>query len=316
MQAVQAASCGVALCITILFSQLCAAQPVEPRPWNLSVRTFASHDTNVPLAATETTFSGNQSTNVFGLALSGDYRLYRAGQWTVAATGAIQQTRNGDPALRDFDLTSVAPGLVARYGFRLSGRPSTLSMTYGARRDWLGGSGYATGHAAGADLGVRTSYSASVGAFAYVAYNDFDDDGPDAAFSSRDAVSYRAGIRGIKSFNGNRQGIQGTLSYMKNDAKGANFVFQGPAASLQFMSFIWGPWAAAAIASFASTDYTNYAVTPRRESRTRDYRLAVFGPLSRKLSADLSIGRSEYRANQAAFEAKRENISLGITYAF
>jgi hypothetical protein len=48
----------------------------------------------------------------------------------------------------------------------------------------------------------------------------------------------------------------------------------------------------------------------------RDYRLVVFGPLTRKLSADLAIGRTEHRSNQAAFEARRRNVAVGITYRF
>jgi len=270
----------------------------------------------VPLAATETDFSGNKSANVLGLGLNGDYRLYRDDRLLVAATGAIQQTRNGDPALREFDLTSVSPGVLARYGFRLGGRPSTLSMVYAARRDWLGGSGYATGHVANLDVGVRPARGAEIGVFGAVGYTDFDDDGSDPGITSRDALSYRVGLRGTKAFNRYQQALQGSAFYAKNDAKGANFVFEGPGASVQAMSFFWGPWAVAASGSYASTTYTNFAATPRRESTVKDYRLTVFGPLSRKLSADLSYGRSHFQSNQEAFEAKRQNVSLGFTYAF
>lgn len=303
-------------CAMLLPGVVCAAENPEPRPWNLSLRAFASRDSNVPLAATDTVFTGERSSNVFGVGLSGDYRLYRGGRWTVAATGAVQQTYNGDSSLKEFNLTSASPGLLARYAFRALGRPARLTMSYAARRDWLGGSGFAAGHAATLDAGMRPSRSTEVGAFVAAGTNDFDDDGPNPDLSSRDGASYRAGLRGTMGFNRNRQAIRASLAYVKNDAKGANFVFSGPAASLQLMSYVAGPWALAASASYAKADYTNFAVEPRRESRTKDYRLALYGPLTRKLSADLSVGRSYYDSNQSVFEAKRKNVSLGVAYLY
>jgi hypothetical protein len=306
---------AVVLC-TAGFCHLPAAQSPEPRAWNLLVRVSGSHDSNVPLAATETEFSGNKSTNVLGLGVNGDYRLYRDDRLIVAATGALQQTRNGDPALREFDLTSASPGLVARYALRLGGRPARLTTAYAARRDWLGGSGYATGQVLTADVGVRPARATEVGVFGSVAYTNFDDDGTEPATTSRDAVNYRGGVRGVMAFNRYRQALQASVSYVKNDADGANFVFTGPAANVQVTSLVWGPWGASVSAGYARMTYTSFASEPRRESTLKDYRLIVSGPLARKLAADLSYGRSYYDSNQQAFEAKRQNVSLGFTYAF
>ena len=292
------------------------ASPPEARPWNLAVRASVSQDSNVPLAATDTAFAGERSSTVFGLGATGDYLLYKGARWSVRATGAIQQTRNADPNLRDFDLTSLSPGIQAQRALRLAGRPARLSLGYAARRDWLGGSGYATGHGATIDIGVRPKFATELGVFASAYGTNFEDEGSDPALSSRDTVAYSAGVRATQGFNSNRQALRVTLAYVKNDAKGANFVFGGPSAGVQFLSYLYGPWAMAASASFARADYTNYAVDPRRETRVRDYRLVFFGPLSRKLSADLALGRSEHRANQAIFEADRKYVSFGMTYSF
>ena len=280
------------------------------------LRTFMSRDSNVALAADETTFSGERVTTVFGAGLSGDYRLYRDAEWTFGATGTALQTYNADGNLRDFNLTSVAPGLVARRAFRVNDRPAALTMNYAAHRAWLGGSGFSSGHQFAADVGVRPSFTLDLGAFGGVGYTEFDDQGPSPASSSRDAISYRGGLRAAKSFNRNRQAIQASLMYVKNDAKGANFVFEGPAANLQFTSYLVGPWAVAVGVGYSSVEYTNYEPLPRRESTSTDYRLTVFGPLSKKLGADVSFSRSQYGSNQSAFRADRENITLGLTYSF
>lgn len=305
-----AAACAFILCASA------HAAPPDARPWNLAVRASVSHDSNVPLAATDSTFAGEKSSTVFGLGATGDYLLYKGARWSVKATGALQQTRNADSSLREFDLTSLSPGIQAQRSFRLAGRPARLSLGYAARRDWLGGSGYATGQGATIDIGVRPKFATELGVFASASGTNFDDEGPDPALSSRDAVAYSAGVRAMHGFNSNRQAVRATLAYVKNDAKGANFVFDGPSAGVQFLSYLYGPWAMAASASLARADYTNFAVDPRRETRIRDYRLVFFGPLSRKLSADLSLGRTEHRANQAIFEADRKYFSLGVTYSF
>ena len=71
----------------LLLALPCAAQQRESRPWNLSLRTFGSYDSNIVLATTDNPFPAGSETNVFGFGAAGDYRLYRGSQWTVAATG-------------------------------------------------------------------------------------------------------------------------------------------------------------------------------------------------------------------------------------
>lgn len=304
------------LAASLVAPAACLAQAPADRPWQLQVRGSVSHDTNVPLAATETSFQDERSSTVLGLAAQGEYRLYRNGPWNVGLAGAAQQTRNTDARLREFDLTSLAPGLYARRTLRIAGRPALVRLGYGVRRDWLGGSEYASAHSASVDASVRPAFSTELGAFAAVSQADFRDDGPLPELSSRDGRTYRFGVRGTRGFHGNRRAVQTVLGYVKSDTDGANFVFRGPSASAQFISQIYGPWAFSAGISHTRVDYPNFAVEPRRETRATDYRLVLFGPLTRKLGADISLTRSRQSSNQAAFEAKRTNLSLGLTYAF
>lgn len=293
-----------------------AQTPAVDRPWQLQLRGSVSHDTNVPLAATESTFQDERSSTVLGFAAQGEYRLYRGGPWSFGLTGTAQQTYNADSRLREFDVTTLAPGVYARRNLRIARRPALLRLGYGARRDWLGGSGYAAAHSASADLGVRPAYATEIGAFVGWSASDFRDDGALPELTSRDASAYRFGVRATQAFHGNRRAVQGAFGYVKNDADGANFVFRGPSVNVNFVSQVYGPWAFSAGVSHMHVEYPNFAVEPRRETRATDYRFVLFGPLTRKLGADLSLTRSRQNSSQAAFEARRTSVSLGITYAF
>lgn len=308
------------LCLALLGITAAPATAAESRPWNLSLRGWGGFDSNVALVAEgDTTFdssAGKSSSSVYGLLLAGDYRLYRQGRWHVAGTGSVTQTLNGDTTLNDFNLTSGNAGVAAQYKFRAAGRPAKLATNLGLRWDLLGGQSYGNGQVLSLDLSLRPTRSSDLGWFAAASRNNFTDDGAEPALSSRDGVLYRSGLRGMLAFNGNRQAISASASWQQNQAKGDNFDFRGPAASLQLTSYLVGPWAVALSGGYSQTEYFNYTVPPQRESKNYDGRLVFYGPLSRNLSADLSLGWSRSEAKPEAFQSERKNLTVGVTYAF
>ena len=239
-------------------------------------------------------------------ALSGEYRLYRDPRWAVSTTGALEQPAPG--------ATSLAQGLNARYGFRLAERPATLSLSYGARRDWLGASGLDSAQSGAIDLGWQPNAAAGVGAFASLTRMNFDLDGANARLDSQDGTTSRAGIRGALAFDYRRQTLQGTLAYAKSDAEGANFVSRGPAAGLQYTHLLGRLWSLVAGADSARTRYTDYAADPARESALYGCRVALQGPLMRRLSASFAYALSRLTWNQDPM-VRTETILLSLSYA-
>lgn len=239
-------------------------------------------------------------------ALSGEYRLYRDPRWTVSTTGALEQPAPG--------ATSLAQGLNAQYGFRLGERPATLSLGYGARRDWLGANGLDAGQSGTIDLGWQPNPLAGVGAFASLTRMNFDLDGANARLDSQDGATSRAGVRGTLAFDYRRQTLQGTLAYVKSNAEGANFVSRGPAAGLQYTHLLGRLWSLVAGVDYTKTRYTEYAADPARASALYGCRLALQGPLMRRLKASLAYALSRQTWNQDPL-VRTETVLLSLTYA-
>lgn len=297
-----------------------SAQAAGDRPWNFSLRGWGGYDTNVAqVSINDTTFdssAGDSSSTVFGLMAAGDYRLLKGSNWQIGVNGSVVQTINADDTLSDFNLTTFSPGLTARYDFRALGKPARLSGSFGMHWDYLGGHSFAMGENVNLDFSVQPTWTSEIGLFASLSHSDFKDDGPEPAKSSRDGITYRSGLRATKAFNRNRQAISASASWMQNQSDGSNFDYRGPAASLQLISYLYGPWAAALSFSYSHTEYYNYAVDPKRESDNYSTRLSIYGPLTKNLSADVSVGWNRNQAEPEAFRSDRINVTAGVTYAF
>lgn len=259
------------------------------------------------LAAAQATVStrvdGNRDA-VSGVAVNGGYRLYRSPRWTVSASGTLEQSAPG--------ATSLAQALSAQYGFRLGERPATLSLNYAARRNWQGANGIDAGQSGTVDLGWQPAPGAGVGLFGALSRVNFDQDGAEARLDSPDGVTYRGGVRGLLAFY-RRRTLQGTLSYAKYDAEGANLVSRVMAAAVQYTHLLARRWSLGAGADYAETRYTAFAADPGRASAAYGCRVALQGPLLRRVTASFAyaLGRQTWNQDPAA---KQESILLNLTY--
>jgi len=249
---------------------------------------------------------------VRAVAVAGDYRLYRDPEWTVSATGALEQSRD-EPGQALLGATSIAQGLKALYGFQLAQRAATLSLSYGLRRDWLGDSGLDTGQSGSIDLGWQLTPAAGIGLFGTLRRMNFDQDGVAARLDSQDGAAHQAGIRGMLVFDYRRQTLQGSLSYVENDAEGANFVSRGAVATLQYTHLLARRWSLVAGADYARTRYTEFAADPARASELQGCRFALQGPLLRRLTASLAYALNVQTWNQDPL-VKQESVLLSLSH--
>ena len=249
---------------------------------------------------------GGQDTAVRGVALSGDYRLYRDPQWSISAGGALEQTLLAGT-------TSLAQGLKAQYGFQLGGRPATLSLNYSARRNWQGASGLDTGQSGTLDLGWQPMPGAGVGLFGALSRTNFDQDGADARLDSQDGATRRVGVRGLLAFGGRSSTVQGMLSHVSVDAEGANFVSRGAVAALQYTQLLARRWSLGAGADYTKTRYTEFAADPARESALYACRVSLAGSLMRQLTASVAYALSRQTWNQDPL-VRQESLLLSLTY--
>lgn len=258
------------------------------------------------LAAAQATVSARVDGAAGTAALSGEYRVFRDPQWAVSANAALERPAPG--------ATSLAQGLSARYGFQLGQSPAVLSFGYGVRRDWLGNSGLDTGQSGSVDLAWQLTPAVGVGMFGTVRAMNFDQDGVDARLDSQDGAAHQAGVRGLLAFDYRRQTLQGSVSYLENDAEGANFVSRGAAAALQYSHLLARRWSLVAGADYAKTRFTDFAADPARESALYGCRLALQGPVMRRLSASVAYSLSRQTWNQDPL-VRQESLSLSLSYS-
>jgi hypothetical protein len=301
------------LCTQTLFAQTSS----QPRDWDATLRLFAVQDSNVPLAANGSGFSGSTSSPTLGVAFNGSKDLLSQNRgWYLAINGGLTQSRQSESSLQDFDMASLAVGIAASRNMQLGSMPSKLAVGYQFSQSWLGGSAFQSGHNINSSLTADVSSQLKVGFFAGFFESNFSDDGTQPDLTSRDSTGNSFGIRADYGFNNNRQAVHASWGRQKIRASGANFDVDGDTLSVGVRSYLVFPWVAMVNASRASSDYVTYNSVPQRTAKVDNVRLIVAGPISRSWSADVSWGASRYGSDLDAYRATRRQVTAGLGYTF
>jgi hypothetical protein len=293
-----------------------ASAQAPPRPWDLSIRLFTEYDSNIPVAARSTDFTGHKEGVDLGAGVSGSYKFIQERQWDLGAGGNIVQVWNTRSGLSDFNLTSLSPRLFGDYFFEAWTKPAQAEMAYQFRSDWLGGSGFEKSHTISWDFGIMPSRNLLTGIYYHLAVENFDDEGDTPSLTSRDAVNHTLGIKGTYSYGYNRPSITLNYQFSHNDADGRNFTFDSHGISARFITPIIIPVKMILDAGYTSQDYTHFTPRPERTQDNQNYGITFLLPVSRNLTADLGYKFAKYKGSESRFEAKKHKVGLGLAYDF
>lgn len=299
------------------------------RPWDLTVRAFFGHDTNVGLAPDITGYNGEVKSEAFGAAVQGVYRFIQERDWQLGVTlyaGRVEYTRGHrgteTDAPDEYNTTVLNPGLYARRRIQLGDTEGSLGVSYNFRREWLPlDGGGLIGHSLSANASLSPTRNLTFGVFGEYADENFTVIFPDLALDSRDATRFAVGVSAQLKVNRGRTKISASYSYGENHAEGSNWDNTNNNLELRVQSKLYGPIFADLTVGRYHKDYdsfvSNFIPAPGRnhqEDNAIDAKL--YWAITSHVIADVHFTSHWYLANTSYFEADRQSYGLGLSYKF
>jgi len=290
------------------------AQAEYGRPWDLSLRLFSEYNDNVPLAADDTDFSGEQKSLGAGFSAAGVYRIIQEYPWEVGVGAGFVQTGYLESNVNDFNFTSIAPRVYGRYLFNLGAMPARAEAAFTFRDDLLDFEQFEQSYIPALSLTVFPIDPLAITAYTRLSIDQFDDDGADPAVTSRDATQYVVGLNGRYVFPGGMQNVGLTGEYRHNDADGDNFTYDSYIVSADFWTHIVGPFSASVSGGYTNEDYTDFTTDPKRTQDNLYGTVTVYMALSHELTLDAYYSYTHMDGSTDAFSLDRSIVGVGLTY--
>ena len=222
-------------------------------------------------------------------------------------------------------MTGAAPNGFVEYRAFPADIPTRTRLSYGFRRNWVGGDGFSSSHDVSLSGVVLPERALEVGPSLTLSVKDFDDDGVEPGRTSRDALRVGPGLRASYSFGPRKPRVAAAYGFARAFADGDDFDTESHGVRLSisqgvFLRDFGVPWPLPIFVSvsggYARVDHINFRATPRREQDNYSLGVVLFAPLSAKLSADLSYAYARNDSNRAESETRRNIVTMGVTYRY
>jgi len=259
----------------------------------------------------------NSTTDRLTETVTVEYFPVRQSDWVVAldATGyGAQVLRNRDAAndLRQWAAGARVQRVVEWAGVGWTGLARGFHQ--GVRFD--GGPDYSRTSGAALQVGAGWSPHALTQTTYRFTADDFEDDGFDAAFSSRDAQNHAIGLEQSLFFYGNCVRVSLGAEYAENDAEGRNFDFDGPAVRASVGLPLW--WGARFDAAYAyrKETYRNFAGPVRRKTERSEWNIAVSRWFGQRWLASLHFDDANEESTIRALSYERRAWGASVAYVY
>lgn len=307
-----------------------SASSPSQRPWDLSVRFAVGHNNNVQLVPDVTTFpaDGKTAANYFLSQANGVYRFYNSDKVTSGLTLGVSSLWHEDKLqsvsqnwkFDDYDFYTFNPGIYSSYRHSLSGNPAALTFSYSylkedGHNEDLAALGLSSHNIVVAES-IALNRDLVLTATLSLGWDDFEVRFPANPTMNRDGN--RSGIDvGVRYWMGEGlHNVSANIGYINNDAKGADFKYDGYNLRLRFESGALQPVWLAAEVKYSDRDYNANAPLGRDYQRITTTQLQALWPISPHWSADLYYKNDQYDSNLSNYETDANQYGVGISYKF
>ena len=246
-----------------------------------------------------------------------EYFPVRRSGWAVAldATGYGAQALRHRDAANDLWQWTVG-ARVQRVGQWAGVGLFGLARAFHQTVRFDGGPDYSRTAGAALQVGASASERALTQATYRFTADDFEDEGFDPAFASRDALNHAIELEQTFFFLGNRLRISLGAKYQKNHAEGRNFDYDGPA----YCAAASAPLAFGARldagCEYREETYRNFAGPARRETTRREWNVAISRRLGRNWSATLHFNDADEDSSIPALSYGRRAWGASVAYEY
>ena len=288
------------------------------KPWTFNANTGYDYDTNATYKSSDRAFMtpGDQNSGKYSTVLSGTYRVYQKGRWTITPDAFFADTIYNDfPNLNTY---TPGGGVSALYGTSIWNKPAFINVRDGMMTTLLKNKFYVTTNTLSESLIYLPSKRNRLTLTHRFNYSLYNSDGTSAELTSRDGFSNVGAISDNYYFNDARNFyVSGGYDFEHHDTKGVNFIKNVHIARLGFhfpmvykvegdLSYV-----------FKDSNYNQYASAPPKR---RDDVNTLTATLSRDLTPHWSLSASytyeDSRARNQAYEYSRQDFGTKLSLKY
>ena len=272
-------------------------RPGTPKRIGAYVQGGYQYDNNVAAAPTGT--GARSDSRITGYA-NLDFYLHRSPVWLATVSVNGYGIRHDDEAFKDFETAQYGGDLRLQRTGTMGKIPTISSINYNYRKVELAdGNPYSASHTI--TLGLRMNLTEGTATYGYYRYtnDDFEQQGFDPAFSSRDADNHAAGLRHTWFFAKRQGQLSLGLDYQKNNADGVNFEMDGLNGRISAIFPLFWALRADIDVGYGEDDYSKFAGPVRRETE----RATVSAGLSRWFGRHFQLRLNySYRDEESSYD--------------
>lgn len=273
------------------------------------------YDDNIPAAPDGV--AGTRRDSRFTGYVNLDYYLHRSPVWLVMASVNGYDSWYDDETFDAFEIPQYGGDLRVQRTGTMGQYPYISSLNYNYRKVELSdGDPFSSSHSV--TLGLRMNFTEGTATYGYYRYtdDDFEDEGFDSAFSSRDADNHAAGLRHTWFFTERQGQVSVGLDYERNDADGVNFEMDGLNGRLSAIFPL--PWSLRVdvAVGYGEDDYRKFAGPVRRETERTTVSAGVSRWFGRhfQVRLDYSDWDEESTYDQLTYDRTVWGASLNYVY--
>lgn len=292
-------------------------RPGAPKLFSLFVDVGAQYDSNIPAAPDDPAlFDGKHGGVRIVEYLSAELRLLRRPGWLGLVEGSTYQAQYPDSAFDGFGLSTYGLGALLQRDTTIGARPLSLSARYNYNWVFLDGDAYSGSHVATASIQLDEVPWTGTSVYYRYTRDDFEDEGFDAAFSSRDADNHAVGVTQILYFADRQGQVRIGYEYQSNQARGLNFDLDGHRVTLS--ASVPLPWAlqAEVAAEYAHEEYPNFQGPVRRETDRWGFRGSLARWFYQSVLVRLTGAWTSEQSSYGVLEYDRWVVGVSVSYAY
>ena len=249
--------------------------------------------------------------------LSVELALVRTAAWLLSAEYVAYGAQYLDDSPEQRDLWQTGPGLTLQYSHRFGCVPVVGTLKgFQQQVHYDGGPDYSVsyGGTAGLQLGLTGNSSTRI----YYRYtdDDFEEDGFDPLYSSRDADNHAGGLQHTAYFFDRQVWLTLGAEYQWNNAEGSNFVSAGP----NYQGLLSLPLLADVRLDlgyqYEDEEYPDFVGPVARETTRREWNAALWRWWGTRVMTRLNYSEADEESSLAVLSYERRYYGVSMAYVY
>lgn len=294
-----------------------AQQPTEPGRFGFYGQVGWTYDSNALAVPDGSGLStGDTEGNRFSGYASGQYFFVNKERWLGTVDLSAYGAGYAEDRFSGSDIRQLNPGLSIQRTTQLGRYPAVYSARYDYLDVDLDGEAYSESNAL--TLMSRISFTPRTGTRLSYRYtrDDFEDEGFDPAFSSRDADNQAIELLNTWYLNDRKMELDLGASYTRNDADGVNFNYDAWQLETAVRFSLPRGWRLNFRATWASDEYPDFAGPEKRRTDITTVGVALRRWFRDKFLMELNAGWHDENSSYDSLTFDRYTAGLSFSYVY